>query len=174
MQDALAAREHFRISYSICHRDGTTRRVEEYGQGILDEKGDVRAIEGIIADVTERNQADERLREAEARYHTVVEKIPAITYSQVIDHGGAMMYASPQIEEVLGYTPEEYVSDHDLRVRIIHPEDRERVLAEDERTNRTEEPFAAEYRQYAKDGRLVWVRDEAVLVRDEEGTPTYW
>ena len=58
VQDALAAREHFRISHSICHRDGTTRRVEEFGQGIFDEDGGVLAIEGLVGDVTERERAE--------------------------------------------------------------------------------------------------------------------
>ena len=174
VQAALAARERFRISYSICHTDGTTRRVEEYGQGIFDERGDVLAIEGLVADVTERKQADDRLREAEARYRTVVEQIPAITYSQEVDHGGMITYVSPQVEDVLGVTPEEYVSDQDLWVRLIHPDDRERVLAEDDRTDETGEPFKIEYRMLARDGSTVWLRDEAVLVRDEGGTPLFW
>ena len=174
VQAAIAARERFRISYSVRHRDGTARQVEEYGQGIFDESGNVLAIEGLVADVTEREQADERLREAEVRYRTVVEQIPAITYSQDIHHDGAMTYVSPQVESVLGYTPEEYVSDHNFWARSLHPEDRERVLAEDERTDRTGEPFKIEYRMLARDGREVWVRDEATLVRDEDGTPLFW
>ena len=174
VQAALAARERFRISYSIRHTDGTVRQVEEYGQGIFDGEDAVLAIEGLVADVTERNQADERLRQAEARYRTVVEHIPAVTYSQEVDHNGAITYVSPQIETMLGVTPEEYVSEHDLWYQLVHPEDRGRVLAEDDRTDRTEEPFKIEYRMLARDGRVVWVRDEAVLVRDEDGTPLFW
>jgi len=107
VQAALAARERFRTYYSIRHKNGTARQVEEYGQGIFDEKGNVLAIEGLVADVTEREQADEKLREAETRYRTVVEQIPAITYSQDVDHNGAITYVSPQVERVLGVTPEE-------------------------------------------------------------------
>jgi serine phosphatase RsbU (regulator of sigma subunit) len=56
----------------------------------------------------------------------------------------------------------------------IHPEDRERVLSEEARTDESGEPFKVEYRVIARDGRVVWVRDEATLVRDEEGEPLYW
>jgi serine phosphatase RsbU (regulator of sigma subunit) len=48
------------------------------------------------------------------------------------------------------------------------------VLAEEARTDETGEPFKMEYRVIAKDGRVVWLRDEATLVRDEEGQPLYW
>src|SRR3712207_897526 len=74
VQAAVGARERFRISYSIRREDGAVRRVEEYGQGIFGEGGDVLAIEGLVADVTEREAAAERLRRAEARYRTVVEQ----------------------------------------------------------------------------------------------------
>jgi PAS domain S-box-containing protein len=57
---------------------------------------------------------------------------------------------------------------------IIDPEDRERVVAEDKRTERTGQPFRAEYRLRHRDGRTIWVRDEADLVRDEAGTPLFW
>src|SRR5215210_1918033 len=174
VQAALAARDRFRIFYSIRHRDGTTRQVEEYGQGIFDEADNVVAIEGLVADVTERKQADDRLREAEVRYRTVVEQIPAITYTQEVDNNGTITYVSPQVERVFGCTPDEYVSNDGLWIRFLHPDDRERVLVEDERTDSTGEPFKVEYRMLRRDGWVVWVRDEAVLVRDEDGTPLFW
>jgi PAS domain-containing protein len=59
-------------------------------------------------------------------------------------------------------------------LEIIHPEDRERVLAEDRRTDETLEPFRTEYRVFDSDARLLWMRDEAVAVRDEGGNPLYW
>jgi PAS domain S-box-containing protein len=118
------------------------------------------------------NQRD--LREAEVRYRSLVENIPAVVYTQQPGEPSLTTYVSPQIEAMQGYTPQETMSDPEHWTKTLHPEDRERVLAEDERTNRTGEPFVAEYRQFARDGRVVWVRDEAVLVRDEAGTPLYW
>jgi PAS domain S-box-containing protein len=75
---------------------------------------------------------------------------------------------------MLGYSPKTEAIDDEFLLRMLHPDDRERFLAEDKRTDETGEPFKVEYRQFAKDGRMVWVRDEAVLVRDEEGSPLYW
>ena len=57
---------------------------------------------------------------------------------------------------------------------MVHPADRERVLAEKLRADETGEPFSMEYRQIAKDDSVVWVRDQATLVRDEAGLPLYW
>jgi diguanylate cyclase (GGDEF)-like protein/PAS domain S-box-containing protein len=84
------------------------------------------------------------------------------------------VYMSPQVERLLGYAPEEWLVDPGFFLKLLHPGDRERVLAENDRTNRSGEPFDMEYRLIARDGRTVWVRDEAVLVRDEGGRPLYW
>jgi PAS domain S-box-containing protein len=116
-------------------------------------------------------------REAETRYRTLVEQTPAITYVQEpleSTNPKAVTYVSPQYETILGYPPESKMIDEEHWLRTIHPEDRERVLAEEARTDQTGEPFKVEYRVIARDGRVVWVRDEATLVRDEEGHPLYW
>src|ERR671912_1439323 len=116
-------------------------------------------------------------QEAETRYRTLVEQTPAITYVQEpleSSNPKAVTYISPQYETILGYHPESQIIDEEHWLMMVHPEDRERVLAEEARTDRTGEPFRMEYRIIAGDGRVVWVRDEATLVRDEEGQPLYW
>jgi PAS domain S-box-containing protein len=116
-------------------------------------------------------------QEAETRYRTLVEQTPAITYVQEpleSSNPKAVTYVSPQYETILGYPPESKIIDEEHWNRIVHPEDRERVLAEEARTDQTGEPFNVEYRVIAGDSRVVWVRDEATLVRDEEGQPLYW
>jgi diguanylate cyclase (GGDEF)-like protein/PAS domain S-box-containing protein len=174
VQGAVGRGERFRLRYAIRHRGGNLRFVEEVGQGVSDESGDVVALEGLIYDVTERERAAERLREAEHRYRTLVERIPAIVYVQELEEPSRMAYVSPQNETILGYTPEECLADPDHWINIIHPDDRERVLTEDARISGSGEPFVAEYRQFHKDGRTVWIRDEAAMVRDENGLPLYW
>ncbi|MDQ3913119.1 MAG: PAS domain S-box protein [Actinomycetota bacterium] len=144
---------------------------EELAEDTLEALG---SVADVIAKGIERKQAEKRLRDTEARYRTLVESIPAITYMQEIDDTSHSVYVSPQVEEILGYSPEECTSIPEHWTKILHPADRERVLAEDRRTNETGEPFSMEYRQLAKDGRIVWVRDEATLVKDEEGNPRYW
>jgi PAS domain S-box-containing protein len=110
---------------------------------------------------------------AEERYRELSEQIPAVLYSEVHTSQGALVYKSPQNVQLLGYTDEETMRP-DFWKTVIHPDDRERILAENERCDRTGDPWHVEYRTVAKDGRVVWLRDHAVLVRGEHGAPDYW
>lgn len=114
------------------------------------------------------------LREAQETYRRLVEGIPAILYVDAVDDVSSNIYTSPQVEEILGFAVEQWREEPNLWVARLHEEDRERVLALHRRSNETGEPFRAEYRLIAADGREVWIRDEAVLVRDATGRPAYW
>ena len=80
----------------------------------------------------------------------------------------------PGLRSLLGYTPDEWLAAADLWIELVHPDDRERVLAEVARANETCQSLSLEYRCLARDDREVWVRDEVALVRDEHGAPQYW
>jgi diguanylate cyclase (GGDEF)-like protein/PAS domain S-box-containing protein len=117
---------------------------------------------------------EQRLRDAEGRYRTLVEQIPAVTYIDAVDYAGTTLYISPQVESLLGYAPADWQGDSGMWRRLLHPEDRERVVAEHLRTNVDGSSYGDEYRLLARNGRVVWIRDEATLVRDDEGQPRFW
>ncbi|HZF59766.1 MAG TPA: PAS domain S-box protein, partial [Rubrobacter sp.] len=160
--------------FEVRRRDGTTFSVEGTDTPVFGEDGGLVGVIGVLKDITERQGLEERLREAEVRYRTLVEHIPAVTYTDRIDDVSSAIYMSPQVEGMLGYTPEEWLEDPGLWPRILHPHDKERILAEARRTDETGDPFSVEYRAISKDGRVVWVRDEAVLVKDGRDTPLFW
>ncbi|MBE9572696.1 MAG: PAS domain S-box protein, partial [Proteobacteria bacterium] len=124
-------------------------------------------------EINQRKQTEKALLESEARFRTLVEKIPAIIYIAALDKYSTTQYVSPQIESILGYTQEEYKEDSSLWGKRLHPDDRERVLKELVVTHQSDIPFVAEYRMLPKDGRSVWVRDEAVIVKDDAGEPLF-
>jgi len=107
-------------------------------------------------------------------YRHLVERLPAIVYASELGENGRWRYVSPQIEEILGYTPEEWLADSELWARQLHPEDRERALEQETRkTMGTRNPPPVDYRMITRDGRTVWILDEAVLEPDEAGTPIW-
>ena len=111
-------------------------------------------------------------RALEAHYQRLVEQLPLVVYVDALNDSAANIYTSPQVEPLLGYTVEEWVSDPDLFVKILHPDDRERVIEEIRETNASGEPFLSEYRLRAKDGRQVWIRDASTMYT-EGGKPVH-
>jgi diguanylate cyclase (GGDEF)-like protein/PAS domain S-box-containing protein len=107
-------------------------------------------------------------------FQRLVERLPVIVYTAELGERGRWRYVSPQVEEILGYRPEELVSDPGLWASLLHPDDRERALAlesEDHLGNRDTTPI--EYRMHTRDGNVVWIHDEAVLEADEDGIPVW-
>ena len=101
------------------------------------------------------------------------EKKPCVAYMTGLNEARQIIYVSPQIEAMLGFSMEEWSADPDLCFRQLHYEDRERVLAEVHQSYNEGKPFRSEYRLLARDGRIVWVHDEAIVVRDEGGRPRF-
>jgi diguanylate cyclase (GGDEF)-like protein/PAS domain S-box-containing protein len=109
--------------------------------------------------------------DADSRYRVLVEHVPAAVYideaDEEVSDGGRLAYMSPQIDGMLGYRPDEFMADPELWPRLIHPDDRSAAIAAYEEHWRTGRPLRAEYRMLTRDGREVWVRDEAFAMTEE-------
>ena len=114
---------------------------------------------------------NERMDETDFR--ALVEQLPLVVYVDALDERSTPLYVSPQIESLLGYTATEWHADSDLYVRSVHADDRARVLAEIAGRNGGAAPMSHDYRLHARDGSVVWVRDEEVVVRDANGAPLH-
>jgi PAS domain S-box-containing protein len=108
------------------------------------------------------------------RYRALVEQVPAIIYTDSAEKIYHTLYINPQLKTITGYDPEEWIADENLWTRMIYPEDRERVVKEYTQTYLAMQPFFEEYRVITRDGRIIWVSDEARLVRDRKGKPLFW
>ena len=164
--------EPFAFDHRVTRPDGSVRWIQARGEVAIGEAGPT-SMDGTVQDITERREAEERQREAEARYRTLVEHLPLAMYIRPLVWGAPNLYVSPKVEQMLGYPVEAWEKDPELASRIIHPADRQLVVEGGERVRSTGEPFRAEYRFLTPDGKIVWVLDETNLVRDESGDPYY-
>ncbi|MGA8141803.1 MAG: PAS domain-containing protein, partial [Desulfobaccales bacterium] len=116
-----------------------------------------------------------QVRQAEAKYRTLVEQIPMVTYTAPLDKARGASYISPQIESILGYSPKEWLADPGLWVKLLHPEDRDRVLAESQRDplDSNGAVFRSEYRILTRKSDVLWLRDEATAVRSGLDEPEF-
>ena len=107
-------------------------------------------------------------RQLEAKFRTLVEQIQAITYIAALDSADTLSYISPQIR-MLGFTPAEWLATRGLHARQLHPDDRAAALRAIGASRLAGAPLRHEYRLLARDGTVLWFRDEAEVVTDETG-----
>ena len=167
--------EPFRAEYRMYARDGSVRWLRDEALVVRDAAGSPMYWQGVMFDVTEQHETAERADASEERYRTLVEQIPVIVYREaVVGDDMQVVYINSRVESLLGITPAEWIEDSGVWMAAIHPEDRDRVDAENRRTEASGEPFVIEYRMVSRDGRTLWFRDEAALQRTETGEPAYW
>ncbi|MGH7437570.1 MAG: PP2C family protein-serine/threonine phosphatase [Polyangiaceae bacterium] len=121
----------------------------------------------------EARSPEERLVAAEARFRTLVEQIPAVTFMAVLGEGKNEVYVSPHIESMLGFTQTEWLENPHLWYYRLHPDDRQLWNDEFSRGCQTGGPFRAECRFLSRAGQIVWVHGEARLVKDDQGRPQF-
>ena len=110
-------------------------------------------------------------RSSDAYQRGLLHRVPAILYTAEAGVFGAWRYVSPQIEVILGFSPEEWCADPSLWASRLHPDDRERVIESESRmANGAPDAGASEYRLLHRDGHVIWVRDDALLVLSDDGT----
>lgn len=173
-RESAAQAGAFDLQYRLIHRDGHTVWIRDQGTLIRDEHGIPRCWFGFTLDVSDQKQVEEALRQAEQRYRTLVEQIPAVTFTVSVDQIHHPIYLSPQVEAMFGYSREEWREDPEFWLKLIHPDDLAGALADVERAGAKGEPFSYEYRMQTRDGRTVWIQNDAALVQDAEGNPSYW
>ena len=122
---------------------------------------------GAITDVTENKLAEIAIQDSEARYRTLIECIPAVTFTVRLDAPRTMVFISPQVRTVLGFSVGEWLGTPGLWMEQVHPEDRERVEAELFAQGRGS--VRCEYRLLRKDGGIRLVLTEASVLRGEKG-----
>ncbi|MDX6441632.1 MAG: hypothetical protein QOE43_1361, partial [Gaiellaceae bacterium] len=164
---AKAEMNPYEAEYRLYHKDGTVMWVQDRAVTVRDARGGRFHWQGFLVDVTARKQA-------EARYRTLVEQLPLVTYIDTpYSADEAASYVSPQIEEMLGYSLEEWHANPAFFVEHLHPEDRERVREAQRVARMNAQPLELDYRVIAADGRVVWLNDSYTVVRDETGKPWY-
>jgi PAS domain S-box-containing protein len=170
------AGEPFSAEYRMLARDGRTVWFRDEAVLVRDDEDRPVFWQGIMYDVTRQRESEALALETETRYRALVEQLPVIVYSESVAGGTLdLTYINSRVVEILGVTPAEWLADPAANwLGRIHPDDREAVEQENRRADRTGEPFTTEYRMFTSDGRMVWIRDEAVVVCDERGNPKYW
>jgi PAS domain S-box-containing protein len=114
------------------------------------------------------------LQEAEIKYQALVEQITAVVFLDKADENEATFYMSPRIEDLVGYTAEEWYADLNIWFKCIHPDDLNRITEAFEKSHDNRTSFREEYRLIRRDGRVIWVKEDTNLIYDKDGNALYW
>jgi len=170
---SVANNTEFHEEFRAVHADGRVVWVREDSVLIRDESGTPMYWLGIMFDITQQVEAKRHLHHVQSTYGALVEQIPAIVYQDKTDESWSTVYVSPQITTLLGVLPEEWTGESKLWLEMLHPDDRDRAIEEVDRGIESGEPYTVEYRMVARDGRVKWFQDTAVMLRDTDGNPAY-
>jgi PAS domain S-box-containing protein len=172
--DAIGRAEHgTEPSVPQRRKDGATATVWLTATPVPTETGEDGWSLVVARDVTQAALARDQVGELEARYRSLVQQLPGATYVHPVGERDSFLYMSPQVGAMLGYTSQDWLTEPGLFLRLVHEEDRERVNDQLARALESATPLRSEYRMLARDGGMVWVRDEAVTVRTGDGRPLY-
>ena len=152
-------------------RDGTWRHFAGTCRNLLDDP-EVCGIVVNTRDVTEERRIAALLREAEARYRDILDTLPAMIYSVEPEPPYRPVFMS-RGHTLLGYSNEEWM-DPTMWTRVLHPDDRDRVLCEVERARAQHEPTVLEYRAIDKSGNARWLLDRGQFTYNADGKATAW
>ena len=159
---------HASFEAKMFRKDRSTFPVQMDVVSVLGEDGELLHRVTTAQDISQRKAIDEKLKESETKYRTLVEHLPVITYITGPDQYVGVSYISPQIE-ALGFDAKTWLADPELWFRQIHPDDQEQVTKELKRFQSGAESFRAEYRLILPNGETKWFHDESVRVKEEQG-----
>ncbi len=153
--------------------DGTSAFIHIKAEPLRDEEQRVFGLRGLAQDVTEVKAAEFAVRTSEAKYRSLVEQTPAVTYLSSLDPSSSTLYISPNVRELLAVPDGESIVAPDFWLRHVHPDDRDRVIAALATCHRESARLAEDYRMVRADGETIWVRDEARIVKDDLERPLF-
>ena len=143
------------------------------------EDGEPSSFQGVMLDITARKDAESKAEQAEDRFRELTEDGPVVAYSFELTYENgvwpptlAMTYVSPQSADLVGYPVSHWLEDWRIWMEMIHPDDREFVMEDTERSWRTGKAWNLHYRVIRGDGTVIWLYDTGrMLQRDAAGRP---
>ena len=157
------------VQGSCRRKDGTEIPVEIHVGEV--EGPERRYLVVTLRDVSAVHALEASRFETAAKYEALVEGIPAITYIDPVDENAFSIYVSPQVHDMIGITQDQWLSDPYAWRKHVHPDDVDRAWADYVEAYTNRESFTHEYRMVHEDGHVIWVSDQAFIVRNEDGEP---
>lgn len=122
----MGERDHYQLEKRYLHKSGRIVWGRLTASLVQSAKAPLRFVINMIEDITSYKQVEEKLRDSEEQYRTIVEN----TFDLIceLDQEGRFIYLSPNYRDVLGYKPDEMIGQNAFET--VHPDDLAAVLAQ--------------------------------------------
>ncbi len=167
IQQSLIRKERYSEQYRFIRPDGTEVSVHGQGKALYDDDGLPIKMHGVLIDLTERAAMERKIRESEQLFRDMAENITEVFW--LTDAKAKQyLYVSPQFYRLFGISEQSLYVDPLAWETHVHPEDRLGIAERFEKFGPLG-TYDEQYRILHPDGRLIWVRDRAFPVRNEQG-----
>lgn len=173
MEKALAENGKAESEYRIVTQDGTIRYVCDIMEFAAGESSG-NEYHGQLRDITERKRVEAEHIEATAKFQVFAEQLGGMPYIANLNSSASLLYVSPRLEQLLGFATEEWSRDSELRIRQLHPDDRNTVLEAISANIQAKSGYTIEYRVITRDGNIRWLHDEAHVIFSPDGVPLFF
>lgn len=169
---AIKDHQRYDIEYRIIRSNGEIRWVSERGQSIVNDKGELEAIEGFIQDITEKKASEQAIIEAEKRYRSIFENTVEGIFQTTPD--GRYLSANPALAKIYGYdSPEELIGSlNNIEEQLYVDKGKRQEFSELMQLSERVTNFESQV--YRKNGSIIWISENARTVRDHNGNLIYY
>ena len=154
------------VGKTCLHKCGRLVVLESSGVPILDSRGIFLGYRGIDRNITDRQRAEAALRASESKYRLLVGNIPAVVFRGYVDW--SIEVFDDKIEELTGYSKEDFNSGRLRWIEIILPEDREECQRVFRQALKTTGAYVRQYRIRHKQGHILWIQARGQIIRDAQ------
>jgi len=162
----------FGFESQVYRADGQIIWVSENVRAVRDDRGNILYYEGTIADITQRRQAQEALRESQRTLATLLGNLAGMAYRRHCDATWSLEFVSDGCYDLTGYAPSDLLGAEALAFeQLIHPDDRSYVIGEVERALPKGTPFQMTYRILTASSQEKWVLEKGIPVSGLNATP---
>ncbi|MEP6748230.1 MAG: PAS domain-containing protein [Bacteroidota bacterium] len=160
------------LEYRVVHGDGTVRWM--YDRGVLVQQtpeGNPITMAGTLADITERKELENKLRESEKMFVDMAANVPGVIYQWQENYDGAFSftYVSPRLKEYFDIEP----ANMDSLIGYLHPDDISSWRTSIEHSNATGLPWKYEGRLLYPDGSIKWWRAHSTIAEKNDQCIVY-
>ncbi len=166
---ALENKIEYQYEFRVIWPDGSLHWISGRGKFFDDDTGkSVRSI-GVVWDITDRKLSEARVQESEENLRFALEAANTIAFTWDVASGEVRRSSNAATQMGLG--PDSTCGTFEQKKNAVHPEDRERFLADLNAALTGTGVYESEYRKVRPDGSVIWLHDKGRMVFDASGTP---